>query len=190
MSRPRQTLILKQRRMAVDFPVDNWYDHTWWVREVEAKTESIYLMIYTEDQTSLSCDHMIRPLKSCLSFSVFLCVAGQACWREWGGGGNSYDRKKVWSSIYNSILYGLRQKLVVRERDPVMTNGVALYIIAFAVMRYNNKEQGSALAASLTSAVCLFKGTLRWKSNCLFLVEFFTCMGIVSFYRDRVVKVN
>ncbi len=48
---------------------------------------------------------------SCLSFSVFLCVAGRACWRERGGGGEgvpkSYDSEKDWSSINHSILYGL-----------------------------------------------------------------------------------
>ncbi len=37
------------------------------------------------------------PSTSCLSFSVFLCVAGRAYWRERGGGGGA------WSSIDHSI---------------------------------------------------------------------------------------
>jgi hypothetical protein len=39
------------------------------------------------------------PSASCLSFSVFLCVAGRAYWREGGGAG-----AKVLSSINHSIL--------------------------------------------------------------------------------------
>ncbi len=49
------------------------------------------------------------PSVSCLSFSVFLCVAGWAYLRESngdsGGGAKSYDSKKAWSSISHSILF-------------------------------------------------------------------------------------
>jgi hypothetical protein len=49
---------------------------------------------------------------SWLSFSVFLCVAGSAYWRErgelGGRGTESYDRKKAWPSINRSILYELK----------------------------------------------------------------------------------
>ncbi len=49
------------------------------------------------------------PSASCLSFSVFLCVAGQAYWRESGGeggrgGAKSYHHEKAWFSINHSIL--------------------------------------------------------------------------------------
>ncbi len=43
---------------------------------------------------------------SCLSFSVFLCVASRVCWRQGGGqgvGGRS-QIEKVWTSIYHAIL--------------------------------------------------------------------------------------
>ncbi len=47
---------------------------------------------------------------SCLSFLVFIFVAGRAYWRErggWDGGGAiSYDSKKAWSSVSHSILSG------------------------------------------------------------------------------------
>jgi hypothetical protein len=43
------------------------------------------------------------PAASCLSFSVFLCVARER--GEWGvGGAKSYDGEKAWSSIDHSIL--------------------------------------------------------------------------------------
>ncbi len=49
------------------------------------------------------------PAASCLSFSVFLCVAGRAYWRrgrgKGGGGAKSYDGEKVWSSINHSMLF-------------------------------------------------------------------------------------
>jgi hypothetical protein len=44
---------------------------------------------------------------SCLSFSVYLCVAVRAYWRERGGGNlKLYAGKKAWSSTNHSILYG------------------------------------------------------------------------------------
>ncbi len=50
------------------------------------------------------------PSASCLSFSVFLCVAGRAYWRErrvgGGDGAKSCDGEKAWSSINHSILSG------------------------------------------------------------------------------------
>ncbi len=54
------------------------------------------------------------PSANCLSFSVFLCVAGPASWRERGRGGErrwavSYERKKAWSSINRSILFSLHK---------------------------------------------------------------------------------
>jgi hypothetical protein len=45
-----------------------------------------------------------------VSFSVFLCHARQAYWRERGGGGRGaklYDREKASSPIKRSILFGL-----------------------------------------------------------------------------------
>ncbi len=47
--------------------------------------------------------HPLPPLSpaSCFSFSVFLCVAGRAYWRE---GRGSYDDRRAWSSTYHSIL--------------------------------------------------------------------------------------
>jgi len=67
--------------------------------------------------------HTSLPLPSanCLSFSVFLCLAGRAYCRERGGGGErgakSYDCKKAWPSINHSILSarGLRRELFVRS---------------------------------------------------------------------------
>ncbi len=46
------------------------------------------------------------PSATCLSFSVFLCVADGAYWRESGvgWGANSYDGEKAWYSINHSIL--------------------------------------------------------------------------------------
>ncbi len=60
----------------------------------------------------------MRGLKHCLSFSVFLCFAGDAYWRERGGvgGGNkSYDvdGKKAWSSI--NFQYFLGYALVYKS---------------------------------------------------------------------------
>ena len=56
-----------------------------------------------------SLDHPL-PSASCLSFSVFLCVAGRAYWRErrvgGGDGAKSCDGEKAWSSINHSILSG------------------------------------------------------------------------------------
>ncbi len=61
-------------------------------------------------RTRLSCGSMIRllahplsPSAICLSFSAFLCAAGQACWRERGGGGDGRGAKsskpeKAWPS--------------------------------------------------------------------------------------------
>jgi hypothetical protein len=46
---------------------------------------------------------------SCLSFSVFLCVASRAELKAEGegdgGGGKSFDVEKIWSSINHSILW-------------------------------------------------------------------------------------
>ncbi len=47
----------------------------------------------------------------CLTFSVFLCVAGRTYWRERGGrrggqGAKSHDREKAWPSINHSTLSG------------------------------------------------------------------------------------
>ncbi len=49
------------------------------------------------------------PAASCLSFSVFLCVAGRELTdgREGGGdgrGAKSYDREKAWPSLNHSII--------------------------------------------------------------------------------------
>ncbi len=56
------------------------------------------------------------PSASCLSFSVFLSVAGRAYWRESGvrgwGGSKSYDRKKAWPFVNHSILSGLQVSCV------------------------------------------------------------------------------
>jgi hypothetical protein len=50
----------------------------------------------------------LPPSASCLSFSVFLCVASRVyCdWRGEGGGGGakSYDIEKAWPDINHSIL--------------------------------------------------------------------------------------
>ncbi len=51
------------------------------------------------------------PSASCLSFAVFLCVAGWAYWRVGGRGGgeepnsptNSFDREKAWPSLNKSF---------------------------------------------------------------------------------------
>ncbi len=54
--------------------------------------------------------HPPLPSASCRYFSVFLCVAGRAYWRERGGRGWawswSYDRMKAWPSVNGSILSG------------------------------------------------------------------------------------
>ncbi len=61
------------------------------------------------------------PLANCLSFSVFLCLAGRAYCQERGGGGRrgaiSYNRKKAWPCINHSIfsVRGLRRELCVRS---------------------------------------------------------------------------
>jgi hypothetical protein len=48
---------------------------------------------------------------SCLSFSVFLCVSGRACWRERGegdrAGAKSYLGEKAWFFINHFILSAL-----------------------------------------------------------------------------------
>ncbi len=50
-------------------------------------------------------------------FSVFLCVAGRAYWRERGGGGpESYNDEKAWSSINHSILSLINTPLVQGSR--------------------------------------------------------------------------
>ncbi len=49
------------------------------------------------------------PSASCLSFSVLLCVASQAFWRERGEGvwgAKSYGGENAWSYINNLILSG------------------------------------------------------------------------------------
>ncbi len=61
----------------------------------------------------------ILPSASCLSFSVFLCVAGPADWREMGEGGRGAEStawKKAWPSISASILSDAQHagKTVVR----------------------------------------------------------------------------
>jgi hypothetical protein len=54
----------------------------------------------------------LSPSESCLSFSVFLCVAGRAYWRGWRGGrgAKSNYREKAWSSIKHSLLSALNQE--------------------------------------------------------------------------------
>ncbi len=49
------------------------------------------------------------PSASCLSFSILLCVASRAYWRERGWSrSQTYDGEKVWSSINHSItLYSI-----------------------------------------------------------------------------------
>jgi hypothetical protein len=82
------------------------------------KAESIECF-FVDDQAFLkSYDSSHRPPPSpfplqfpsarCLSFSVFLCVAGRACWweRRRGRGAKSYDHRKAWSSTNHSILSG------------------------------------------------------------------------------------
>ncbi len=67
------------------------------------------------------------PSANCLSFSVFLCLAGRAYYRERGGGGErgakSYNRKKAWPCINHSILSvrGFKRELLVRS---VVLNGM------------------------------------------------------------------
>jgi hypothetical protein len=66
--------------------------------------------------TRLSCGRIIRflahPLPpllsaSCLSFSVFLCVAGRACWRERGWARSQIIRpRESLNSTHYSILFG------------------------------------------------------------------------------------
>ncbi len=64
---------------------------------------------FREDQAfSPSCDLAPPPphpltlsAASCLSFSVFMCVACQAFWRGGGGGAKSYDGEKAWVSKTN-----------------------------------------------------------------------------------------
>ncbi len=48
------------------------------------------------------------PLASCLSFPVFLFVAGRAYLRGGGGGAKSYAGEKAWSSIHHSTLSGYK----------------------------------------------------------------------------------
>jgi len=61
------------------------------------------------------------PLRSagCLSFSVFLCVAGPACLQEREGGGGrgaeSYECKKAWASRNSSILSACHCNTVVPQ---------------------------------------------------------------------------
>ncbi len=61
---------------------------------------------FIEDQALPTPLYPPLPTASCLSFSVFLCVAGQAYWRggEGFGGTKSYDGEKSWSSINHSVL--------------------------------------------------------------------------------------
>jgi hypothetical protein len=51
------------------------------------------------------------PAASCLSFSVFLCIARRAYWQENGeggsGGAKSYDGEKAWPSLNHLILSAL-----------------------------------------------------------------------------------
>ncbi len=53
--------------------------------------------------------HPLLPSESCLSFSVFLCVAGRAYWRKKGVGGGegakSCNGEKAWSSINHLFLH-------------------------------------------------------------------------------------
>ncbi len=63
--------------------------------------------------------------QGCLSFAVFLCVAGRAFWRERGIGGGrrakSFDREKAWSSVNYSILAAVlnqQQKGTIEIQNP------------------------------------------------------------------------
>ncbi len=80
------------------------------------------------------------PISSviCVSFSVFLCVEGQANWQDGGGdvgGAKSNNGETAWSAINHSILSGfnytcsvsLSSKALSRRRasskDPVLFRG-------------------------------------------------------------------
>jgi hypothetical protein len=72
-------------------------------------------------RTRLSCGRMNwllahpLPSASCLSFSLFLCAAAVKLERgeggAWARNHESYDRKKVWSSIKSFNTYSLAESL-------------------------------------------------------------------------------
>ncbi len=75
-----------------------------------------YLMIIEDRAFLRSYDsaphppHSPSPAATCLSFSVFQCVAGRAYWRGRGWAKSQttklYDREKAWPSMNHSILSG------------------------------------------------------------------------------------
>ncbi len=84
-----------------------------WVIEDQAFLRSYYL------------GHTPLPSSSCLSFSVFLWVAGRVFWRErswWGEWGGAKQYKKVWSPINHLILSAFNPTLHSPPPPPTKLN--------------------------------------------------------------------
>ncbi len=77
---------------------------------------------------------------SCHSFSVFLCVAGRAYWREMWGGTSSYDCEKAWSSINHSILSGATPPLIWHSLCYGLSSHTMIIHPAWAYLGYYNRN--------------------------------------------------
>ncbi len=68
---------------------------------------------------------------SCLSFSVFLCVAGRVYWRGGGGcgGATKYGGEKTWSSINHAILSATEYKITGCNTSAATESGLAAKVV-------------------------------------------------------------
>jgi hypothetical protein len=93
-----------------------------WILTWFLYTESIELFI--EDQAYLLLyigSFLPFPSAICLSFSVFLCVAGRAYWREReGGGAKAHERENACSSINHALLYAVVLRCTTTCLEPFL----------------------------------------------------------------------
>jgi hypothetical protein len=88
------------------------------------------------------------PSASCLSFSVFLCVASSSL--RMGGGNKSYDAEKAWSSIQYIIKYSLVSCVI--SMFPV---NISILMLSREPQKKKTQARADSSAASTQQALCL-----------------------------------